>query len=301
MPGFKYGRIARDTSRWAPALEDYLRAGPASGVQGLEPVADSEDVNRATLVYDWPLYCERARRRQPARHPRTASGTAPSRKWPTPTPPSASTPGKPQVLFADAAVIRRTPRRLRVRPGHRGNDNGCQMQDVLAYQRTTGMTDADGNVHKVIAYAALRNPADIGLLSRVLKTFGYVFLGINCPASAQDQFGNEPWTYVAGSPIEGGHAIGLHRRQPYGSRVGVFEMATWGALQPTTIGFIQHFTEEAWAVITEDWLEANGSTCDGVSLSQLRIRHAVCVREGQPCESTSARTASSSPASSARR
>ena len=39
------------------------------------------------------------------------------------------------------------------------------MQDVLAYQRTTGMTDVDGNAHKVIAYAALRNPTDIGLLA----------------------------------------------------------------------------------------------------------------------------------------
>ena len=42
MPHFKYGRVPRDTSRWAPALEDYLRAGPAA--YGLETVADSEDV-----------------------------------------------------------------------------------------------------------------------------------------------------------------------------------------------------------------------------------------------------------------
>jgi hypothetical protein len=74
---------------------------------------------------------------------------------------------------------------------------------------------------------------------------------------------------VPGSPILGGHAIGLHRRQPYGSRVGVFDMASWGALQPATIGFLSHYVQEAWAVVTADWIEANGSSCDGVALSQL--------------------------------
>jgi hypothetical protein len=268
MPGFKLGRIARDTTRWAPALEDYLRTGPASGTAGLLPVADSEDVNLATLVYDWPLYCNGPDAGNPPASP-DGIGDCTIAEMAHAYTALGAYAGKPQVLFAGSEIISAYSRISGYDPATGAGDNGCQMQDVLADQRQNGMTDINGNVHKVLMYAALGNPADITMLSRVLKTFGYVYIGIDCPASAQDQFGNGPWTYVAGSPIEGGHAIGLHRRQPYGSRVGVFSMATWGALQPTTISFIQSYVREAWAVVTPDWIEANGSTCDGIALAQL--------------------------------
>ena len=268
MPRFPLGRNPRDTTRWAPTLEDYLRTGPASRTAGLLPVADSEDVNVATKVYDWPLYCNGPDAGNPPASPGGIGDCTVAEMAHAYTALGVYA-GKPQVLFADSEIISVYSRISGYDPATGSNDNGCQMQDVLADQRVNGMTDASGNVHKVTAYAALRNPADITLLPRVLKTFGYVYIGINCPASAQDEFGVSPWTYVPGSPIEGGHAIGLHRRQPYGSRVGIFDMASWGQLQPTTISFISHYVEEAWAVITQDWLEANGSTCDGVALSQL--------------------------------
>lgn len=268
MSGFKLGRIPRDTSRWAPTLEDYLRTGPASGATGLLPVADSEDVDLAAKVTDWPMYCNGP---DPGNPPASSGGIGDCTIAEVAHAYTAlgMYAGKPQVLFADTEIISVYSRNCGYSPQTGANDNGCQMQDVLADQRQNGMTDAGGNVHKVIAYAALGNPTDTQLLSETLKTFGYVYIGINCPASAQTQFGVSPWTYVPGSPIDGGHCIGLHRRQPYGSRVGVFDMASWGALQPATISFIANYVEEAWAVITEDWIEANGATCDGIMLAQL--------------------------------
>jgi len=255
MP-FKLGKLPRDTSRYAPALEDYLRIHPRSAKAGLEPVTDSDDVDRASRVTDYPMYvndaigdCTIAA----MAHILTALDVY---------------SGKPQVLFSDGEVIRAYSAVSGYDPVTGENDNGAQMQDVLAYMRSTGMTDIQGNVHKVIMYAHLRNPRDPQLFSQALKTFGHVYTGIECPQSAEDDFGGV-WTYQAGSPIIGGHAIGLHRRQPYGSRVGVFDFSTWGALQPTTISFITHYADEAWVAVTQDWLEANGNTCDGISLSQL--------------------------------
>ena len=269
MPRFKHGRIARDTSRWAPTLENYLRTHPKTAMSGLETVADSEDVDRATKVYDWPMYCNGEG--DPGNPPGSPDGIGDCTIAEAAHAYTALSvyAGKPQVLFSDQEIISTYSAISGYDPATGANDNGCQMQDVLAYNRATGMTDVDGNVHKVLMYAALGNPSDITMLSQVLKTFGYVYIGVNCPQSAQEQFGNGPWTYVPGSPIEGGHCIGLHRRQPYGSRVGVFDMATWGALQPTTISFIANYTEEAWAVVTQDWIEANGSSCDGIALAQL--------------------------------
>ena len=266
MP-FKLGRIARDTSRWAPALEDYLRPAPVSGTQGLEPVADSEDVDRATKVYDWPMYSNGPDPGNPPASP-DGIGDCTCAEMAHAYTALGVYAGKPQVLFSDSEVISVYSRISGYDPATGGNDNGCQMQDVLADQRQNGMTDVNGNVHKVTAYAALRSPSDITLLSQVLKTFGFAYIGINCPQSAEDEFG-QVWTYVPGSPILGGHAIGLHRRQPYGSRVGVFDMASWGALQPAAISFISHYVEEAWAVVTPDWIEANGASVDGIALAQL--------------------------------
>ncbi len=268
MPGFKLGRIPRDTSRWAPALEDYLRTHPASGARGLEPVADSEDVDRTSKVTSWPMYANGGG--DPGNPPGAPDGCGDCTCAEMAHAYTALSvyAGKPQVLFDDAAVLKAYSDISGFNPATGANDNGCQMQDVLAYCRSTGIPDTSGNVHQVTAYAALRNPSDPGLLSQVLKTFGYVYIGINCPASAQDQFG-KVWTYEPDSPIEGGHCVGLHRRQPYGSRVGVFGMATWGALQPATISFIQNYVEEAWAVVTPDWIEANGASADGVALAQL--------------------------------
>lgn len=262
----KLGRLPRDTSRPALVIENYLRPHPITG--GLEQVTNSEDVDRATGVNSWPMYANGPDPDNPpgapdgcgdctvaeAAHAFTALGVY---------------AGKPEVLFDDSEVINVYSAISGFNPETGENDNGCQMQDVLAYLYSTGMTDLNGKTHKVIAYAALGNPSDILLLSEVLKTFGYVYLGVNLPQSAENQFGNQPWQYVPGSPILGGHCIGLHRREPYGSRVGVFQMASWGALQPATISFIKNYTEEAWAVVTPDWIEANGSTMDGVSLAQL--------------------------------
>lgn len=256
MP-FKLGRLPRDTTRWAPTLEDYLRVHPMTLAAGLESVADSEDVDRASKVTSVPMYVN------DAIGDCTIAGIAHGYTA------METYAGHPQTLFADHEIIRAYSAVSGYDPSTGANDNGAQLQDVLAYNRSTGMTDTTGKTHKVLMYAALGNPSNTSLLSRVLKTFGYVYLGIECPQSAEDQFGVSPWTYVPGSPVLGGHCIGLHRRQPYGSRVGVFGISTWGAMQPMTISFISNYVDEAWAVITQDWIEANGSSCDGISLAQL--------------------------------
>lgn len=254
---YKLGRLPRDTSRFAPVFEDYLL--PRSKTKtGLEKVADKDDVDRATRVSSWPLYkndtvgdCTIAG----MAHAFTATGVS---------------AGYSQSLFTDDEIIRVYSDITGYNPDTGENDNGAQMQDVLAYMRNYGMTDASGKAHKVTAYAALRKPSDPLLLSEVLKTFGTVYVGITCPQSAEEQFQNGPWLYEPDSPILGGHAISLHRRQPYGSHVGVFDFSTWGALQRVTIPFLAHYVDEAWAFITPDWLEVNGGTVDGLDLAQLQ-------------------------------
>jgi hypothetical protein len=252
----KLGLIERDASRYAPEIEDYLRVHPLGTRSGLEQVADADDVDRASRVASYPMYVNDSIRDctiAAMGHILTAL---------------EAYSGNPQALFSDEEIIRAYSAVSGYDPATGANDNGAQMQDVLAFMRSTGMTDLSGKLHKVLMYASLRSPRSAQMLSACLKTFGHVYVGISCPQSAEDEFGRV-WTYEAGSPVIGGHAIGLHRRKPYGSQVGVFDFSTWGALQPATISFISHYVQEAWVAVTPDWIEMNGNTCDGISLAQL--------------------------------
>jgi hypothetical protein len=153
-------------------------------------------------------------------------------------------------------------------PGDASTDNGCVMQDVLADQQANGMTDTSGKLHQVAGYAALGNPADLDLLGQVLDVFGSAYTGINVQQQMETEFSaQEPWTWDPGAQSIGGHCVCLQRR--LGSGSAPLEYVTWGVLQPATTGFQAGAVEEVWAVVTQDWLQANGTTVEGLDLTQL--------------------------------
>lgn len=158
------------------------------------------------------------------------------------------------------------------------NDNGCNMQSVLQDQVVNGMVDVTGKTHKLIAYAQLKA---IGpkWLAVALDVFGSVYVGVNLPASAESQFAaNQPWTYVKGSQIVGGHAIVLQATDETHNiyRVPSFTFVTWGSTVEATWPWVNTYAEEAWVAITEDWLTANGDTIDGFDLAQLQADMRYC-------------------------
>jgi len=151
-------------------------------------------------------------------------------------------------------------------PGDPSTDNGAIIQDVLQYWHDTGIAG-----HKIDSFASIANHTDVWLLKQALDIFGTVYLGINCPTSALDQFdAGEVWSYVPGSPIDGGHAIPLQRQYPVGTTYGILDVITWGHVQPMTIKFVKNYVEEAWVVISPDWIEANGAAPNGLNLAGLQ-------------------------------
>jgi hypothetical protein len=140
------------------------------------------------------------------------------------------------------------------------NDNGAVMQDVLSYWRKTGIAG-----HKILAFAEVdyRNQDE---LKAALYTFGHLYIGINFPASAMDQFNEgKPWDYVRGSQNEGGHAINGGFYQDGGN----WKVVTWGQVQEMTQEFWDHYVEEAWVVITPEWLNEQGKSPTGLDLQTL--------------------------------
>lgn len=146
-------------------------------------------------------------------------------------------------------------------PGNQSTDNGAYIQDVLAYWQGTGV----GGDH-IVAYAAV-NVADWDEIRTAIDLFGAVDIGFNFPATAMDQFNaGQPWSVVAGSQIEGGHSVNVGA---YDEASQTLTCVTWGQRQVMTEAFWTQYVDEAWVVVTKDWVSANGTDPQGLSLYLL--------------------------------
>jgi hypothetical protein len=167
------------------------------------------------------------------------------------------------VTFTDKGVLGDYSKVTRFKPNDPSTDQGTDMQVAASYRRKTGVKDADGKRHKVVAYLALAK----GNLEQHLSAaylFGAVGVGIKFPKSAMDQFNaGKPWDVVAGSPIEGGHYI------PFvGRRNGNLLVVTWGKVQEMTQRFFEEYNDESVVYLTKEDLKA-GVTPEGFNVKQL--------------------------------
>ncbi|MBV8690394.1 MAG: hypothetical protein JOY57_01950, partial [Actinobacteria bacterium] len=94
-------------------------------------------------------------------------------------------------------------------------------------------------------------------LQQAIFLFGGVYLGLRLPETAQVQLENkEPWTVIAligkGEPNSwGGHAVNL---VDYDDEFAT--CVTWGDLQKISWEFIQAYADEAYGVLSADWMNA---------------------------------------------
>lgn len=128
------------------------------------------------------------------------------------------------------------------------SDVGLDMQAYASRRRKFGLTDVDGNVHVVKAYAAIKTTTN---LIKAAWVFGAVGLGIRFPESAATQFDHgQTWEVEANSPSMGGHYVPVIGRNSRGNIVCI----TWGRLQAMTPKFVNTYMDEAVAYISADYL-----------------------------------------------
>jgi hypothetical protein len=267
----KLGALPRDLTKFMPRLENYI-TGPIR-VTGLPPA--SGDIDRCSEVTSWPMYLNGPDPANAQCCPGSPDGIGDCtcaafghmiQSWTQYAGTGQVTVPPTSIVKAYVAVTGMEGAAYDPQTGE--NDNGCDPGDVLSYMKNTGMADSTGKVHKVAGYAALGDPTDEELLAQVLNTFGNVYVAINFPDSAMSQFDDgEPWSVVQGSPIDGGHMIDLQRRAVGGT--GVLKYVTWGQPQPTTRGFQKAYATDAFAVVSNDWITANGTSVEGLNLTQL--------------------------------
>jgi hypothetical protein len=156
------------------------------------------------------------------------------------------------------------------------DDQGMDIQTGLEYLHTTGGPDGVS----AVAFAKV-DPTNIDEVRAALAIFGGLWLGIQVLDANQKQFAEgHAWTDVAGSPIDGGHAI-----LGGGYSTADVMFITWA--QETEFarsfwnGVVQGspLVEEAWVVI---WPEHLGTKAFEQGVDQAQLAADYQALTGQP-------------------
>ena len=133
-------------------------------------------------------------------------------------------------------------------PGDPNTDQGTDPAVAAKYWQKNGIVDAKGVRHNLIAYSTIK-VGDFAALRAALNLVVEgvaVAVSLNLPESAQDQFASKQWTYVPGSPIEGGHEVLACNDNETTTGLG-----TWGSEVQATREFMEKFST-LWLVLITD-------------------------------------------------
>ena len=175
--------------------------------------------------------------------------------------------GKKTVTPTDKQIVAAYSAITGYNPATGANDNGAVEIDVLNYWRQSGIAG-----HKIGAYVALEPSNHIHIMDSVY-IFEGCYIGLQLPVSAQAQVQNhQPWSVPPGGPTGdgkpgswGGHAVPVVAYDQRGVTV-----VTWGALQTMTWSFWEAYCDEAYAILSPDYLNKKKQSPAGFNMQQLQ-------------------------------
>jgi hypothetical protein len=158
------------------------------------------------------------------------------------------------VVPADADVLSAYEAVSGYNPSDPGTDQGAVELDVLSFWRKTGIGG-----HSIVAYTSVR-PSVQQHVRAACYLFGGLYIGLQLPLSANGQVGGL-WDVPSqglngdGQPGSwGGHAVSIVAVDDDG-----LTCVTWGALQRMTWAFWSAYTDEAYGVLSQDWVNLSVS------------------------------------------
>ncbi|MDE1182322.1 hypothetical protein [Paraburkholderia sp.] len=145
-------------------------------------------------------------------------------------------------------------------------DQGAVEVDVLKYWSTVGVPTEIGT--DAVTFASLK-PQDLNDLRLSVQWFGGVYLGVALPLTAQTQ---EVWDVVADAPetLTAANSWGGHAICAVAYDKDTFTVVTWGKLVKVTNAFMQMYCDEAYAVLSRDWLANSGISPPGLNWDGLQ-------------------------------
>ena len=129
-----------------------------------------------------------------------------------------------------------------------GQDTGAVEADLLTYWKNNEIFG------KKLSAFAPTDHADQDELRSVIASYGLVYIGVQMPGVAQQQFiNNQPWALThtpADNQIEGGHCVVL-----VGYDKNYAQCITWGKVQQVSWEWLNSYMQESWALITPEIVE----------------------------------------------
>lgn len=169
------------------------------------------------------------------------------------------------VPFNDTTAILNYHAVTGYNPDDPSTDQGTDVHELYEFRKTTGIVDANGIAHKIVAYAGL-TPRNFDELLVALSLFDVVGIGIEVPEYAEPQFeAHQPWHVLKGfHRIEGGHYVSVCGATDKDTAT----VYTWGAEQGITRPFYQKFNTVAVVALTEELFNADKSP-EGIDMVSL--------------------------------
>lgn len=162
-------------------------------------------------------------------------------------------------------------------PGQPSTDQGWDLLPALKVWKTNGI--GGGGQHKIVAYVELTT-GSWGELRQAVTLFGNAYVGFQLPdyvvpeGPGAPDWTEIPWVYQNGAqpdpnnghcipimayaPADSGDALGQHGR-----------FVSWAAVMHMNAPFYENFSDEAYAVVTQDWIEKDGLSPSGFDTAQL--------------------------------
>lgn len=145
-------------------------------------------------------------------------------------------------------------------------DAGCNMLDVLKYWRKTGV-----GRHRIAAFASLEPGNDVQIRDGI-ALFGGIYIGLALPDFAvRGNLLTVPWVVPPQGPVgnaapndQNGHCVcivGYDTRSLYA--------VTWGELKPMSFQFLRAYCDEAYAIVSADFIGPGGRDIDGFDMKTL--------------------------------
>ena len=145
-------------------------------------------------------------------------------------------------------------------------DAGCNMLQVLNYWRMAGLAD-----DKITAYAALELTNQTEAMT-ALYLFGSVYIGVALPDFAvEGDMLTVPWV------VPPGGAVGKAAPNPHNGHcipavaydADTLTVVTWGESKTMSWEFYNAYADEAFAVLSQDFIEKTGTNLNGFDLAAL--------------------------------
>jgi hypothetical protein len=147
-------------------------------------------------------------------------------------------------------------------PADPSSDQGTDMLTACKFWQSTGLAG-----HKIDAYLSVE-ARDWEAVQEAIAFWGGLYLGLALPVTAQAEVG-KTWTVQTGPDAAagswGGHCVPVIGYDP-----GLLWVITWGQLQVMTWDFLGTYADEAFCLLSKDWLEASGRSPSGLAFGQLQ-------------------------------